>query len=176
MKPFLCLVLSVVIFLLSLAACGTTREGYRTDLAAEPLMSALTAAVSSDAGYIPAPDGFVNASAFGAEHASLLAAVDEYAIRISDRSDMNIDELGIFRVKEGYDPQAVAAITEAYLRAQQLRYRDLLAAYNPAELPKAENGRVTVCGRYVLYTLLDNTATAAAQDAFVALLRTPDTE
>ncbi len=171
MKRFFCPFLSVLILILSLSACGAAEAAYRTDLRADALMRTVTDALPTADGYVPVEDGFITPSAFGTDCQALLDATEERIICISGKSDANIDEIGILRVKNTADPAAVAAIARAYLTAQKLRYRDLLKSYNPAELPKSEGGQVLVCGRYVLYTLLGDSETATAQRTFQDALK-----
>ena len=42
----------------------------------------------------------------------------------------------------------------------------LLESYNQPELPKLDCAKVTVCGIYVFYTILDAEDTATAHNAF----------
>ncbi len=154
--------------LLSATACSAS---YRNDLTAAAVLDTAVSAVPTPDGYAAVDSSYVNASMWGADYAALLEAVSDYQIVISTRSDMNIDELGVFHVQDAADVDRVAAIVEDYLEAQTLRYKDLLQSYNPDELPKAENGKMTVCGQYILYTVLDDGATAKAHETFEGALK-----
>ncbi len=173
MKRSLCIFLFVIIILVSLCSC-THREitSVRSDIAADALMGRVIDAlsVSSDSrkdGYVAVGEGYLTESMWGDDLATITEALDEYAVCISSHADTNIDEIGIFRVKDSYDPVEIADIVRDYLHAQSLRYHDLLEAYNPKELPKADSGGdVVICGQYILYTLLDDTATSRAETVF----------
>lgn len=171
MKRSICLFLLVTVISVSLFSCrrGTVTP-VRDDLSADALMETVVGSISATAsaadGYVSVSEGYINASMWGEDYERLSEALSDYAICISGHSDMNIDELGIFLVKDDYDPVEIADIARDYLQSQCLRYRSLLEAYNPAELPKTAGGEVLICGRYVLYTLLDSTATSQAQVSF----------
>ncbi len=156
--------------LLPLCACG---KSYRNDLTAAAAMDAVEAILPTG-DYRTASDGYVSASMWGSEHQWLLDSVSDYEILLSENSDKNIDEIGIFHVKDKGNVQKVTAIVKEYVTAQQLRFKDLLASYNPDELPKTENGRVTVCGQYVLYTILSADATAKVHEEFEKFLEMAD--
>ena len=175
MKRSICFFLLVTVISVSLFSCrrGTVTP-VRDDLSADALMEAvvgsISTAASADDGYVSVSEGYINASMWGEDYARLSEALSDYAICISGHSDMNIDELGVLHVRDSYDPVEIADIARDYLQSQCLRYRSLLEAYNPAELPKAEGGEVLICGRYVLYTLLDEDATKQAHTAFRRVL------
>lgn len=168
MRRISCLFLLVII--LTTTACSHATP-IRKDIPAHDLMESvvgnlLSTPTSAARGYVAVRDGYLNASLWGEDYEFLQDALLDWAVCISEQADVNIDELGIFRVADGYDVDRVATAARAYLQAQCLRYRSLLEAYNPAELPKAEGGEVSVCGQYVLYTLLDETTTRRAHAAF----------
>ncbi len=161
--------LLAAICLFSVCACGS--HAYRNDLSSVSVLDTVTAAVTAEDGYAAVEGSYINASAWGEDYTILLEAVSDYRIVISDRADMNIDEIGVFHVENSSDVRDVERIVKEYLTAQQTRYKDLLQSYNPDELPKSENGKVTVCGQYILYTILDDDATAAAHEAFEGALK-----
>lgn len=175
MKRSICLFLLVNVISVSLFSCrrGTVTP-VRDDLSADALMEAVVGSISTTAsaadGYVSVSEGYINASMWGEDYEKISEALSDYAICISGHSDMNIDELGIFLVKDDYDPVEIADIARDYLQSQCLRYRSLLEAYNPAELPKTDCGSVTVCGQYVMYSLLDEDTTKRAHAAFRRIL------
>ncbi len=163
-RILVCLFLVTACILPLFASCGNT--AYRSDIPSAAVMDAVTAAVPAQDGYTPAGEGYINASMWGEDYQTLLDSLTDYRILISGNSAMNVDELGIFRVKDGGDLKAVTAIVKEFTEAQKLRYKDLLASYNPSELPKLDQTRVTVCGPYIFYTIFADDATDKAHNAF----------
>ena len=152
MKRISCLFLLAII--LTTTACSHAAPT-RNDIPAHDLMESvvgnlLSTPSSAARGYTEVSEGYLNASMWGEDFAFLSEALLDYAVCISDQADINIDELGVFHVADGYDVDRVAAAARDYLQSQSLRYQNLLAAYNPAELPKADGGEVSVCGQYSL--------------------------
>ncbi len=168
----LSLALALILLTLALAACGEAE--FRTDVAVPVLYKTVIAAVPSEDGYTTVSDSYINGSLWGTDYQTLLDNISEKAIVISANSAMNVDEIGIFRIKDGGDVKAATQIVKDYVKAQQLRHKSLLESYNPDELPKTENGTVTVCGQYILYTILDKGATSKARDAFTGALTVQD--
>ncbi len=161
----LLLLLSCLIPVLS--ACGGS---YRNDLTAPEVMASVEAALPVGDGYRAAGEDFITASEWGDEYTTLLDMLAEHRILLSERSDSNVDEIGILHIKSDGDMREAKAIVEAYVSAKQLRLKSLLEAYNPDELPKVENGKVTVCGQYILYTILGDSETTQAHEAFKTAL------
>lgn len=159
----------LILCLAAFVSCGGAT--YRSDLTSASVMNTVTAAIPAEDGYAATSEGYINASMWGERYQALLDAVTDYTILISGDSAMNVDELGVFRVKEGGDVKAATAIVKEYVEAQALRHKGLLEAYNPDELPKTENRKVTVCGSYILYSILGNSETAKAHEAFEAALK-----
>ncbi len=152
-----------------LTACSN--GNWRNDLTSAAVMDTVTAAVTTADGYTPVADGYINASMWGDDYQTLLDTLTDHRILISARSDMNIDEIGVLHVTADDRVADAARIVEEYVKAQTLRHKNLLESYNPDELPKTENGKVTVCGSYILYTILGDSETAAAHEAFEGALR-----
>ena len=166
----LCLLLtSVTCLAFALTACGGS--SWRDDLTSASLSGTLTAALPAGDGWAEVNDGYISSSEWGEDYQLLLDAVSDYCIHLSEQSDMNIDEIGIFHVKNSGDVKKVKAIVEDYVSAKKLRMTSLLESYNPDELPKLDAAKVTVCGSYVLYTILDASATTTAHEAFENALR-----
>ncbi len=173
MKRSFCFLLFVLLIFGSLFSCARREiTPVRDDISADALMQTVLGSLtdagrSAKDGYVPVGEHYINESMWGEDYGALSEALDDYAVCLSDHADTNIDEIGVFHVKEDYDPVEIADIARNYLRAQCLRYHSLLEAYNPAELPKADaGGDVIICGQYVLYTLLDAAATAKVQASF----------
>ena len=100
-----------------------------------------------------------------------MAKVEDHRITVSAESDMNVDEWGIFRLKNAKDAASFKSFVQTYLEGKQLRMKPLLESYNQAELPKLDCAKVTVCGSYVFYTILNAEDTATAHKAFEDALR-----
>ena len=152
------------LFLLSAVACDG--GNWRDDLTAESLSITVKAAIPAEDGWNTVSGAYISPSSWGEDYADYLALVSDYTIVISAESDMNVDEMGIFHVKDAGDAAKIKSFAESYLTAYKLRMAPLLESYNQAELPKLECAEVKVCGSYVLYTVLSAEDTAAAQNAF----------
>lgn len=138
---------------------------YRDDLTAAQLTDGVTAALPAGDGWRQVSDGYISPSSWGEDYADYLAKVSEYRIVVSENSDMNIDEVGVFVCETEKDAKTVKSFTENYLAAKTLQMTPLLKSYNPDELPKLDNATVTVMGRYVVYTILSSTDTDTAGSA-----------
>ncbi len=161
--------LLLVAVCLLLTACG--KSNYRDDLTAAAVLDSVSAVIPSESGYTAADGSYINESMWGEDYDDLLEDVANYRILLSVKSDVNIDEMGVFLVREADDVGDISRIVKEYVSAQQMRYKDLLASYNPDELPKLDNAKVTVCGRYVLYTILGESETVQAHNTFESTLR-----
>ena len=154
--------------LLSLASCGGGK--YRDDLTAAQLTDGITAALPAGDGWRQVSDAYISPSSWGDDYADYLAKVTEYRILVSENSDMNIDEVGVFVCKTEKDAKAVKDFAESYLAAKALQLKPLLESYNPDELPKLDNATVNVMGRYVVYTILSSADTTNAGSAMEKVL------
>lgn len=150
-----------------LAACD---GGYRVDLTSSEVMASVKATLPAGDGYRVAGDGFINASDWGADYQKLIDALIDRQILLSESSDTNIDEVGILRCQNAKIADDARSIVEDYLAAKKLRLTPLLESYNPNEIPKLDNARVTVCGPYILYTILSAEETGEAHEAFRSAL------
>ena len=164
MKRILLLSLTLLMILSLLTACGGNK--YRDDLTSAQVMDSIKAAIPSEEGYRQVSDAYISASMWGENYTVLLENVHDYCIIVSEKSDVNIDEVGVFHVKDSAKVAELKAIVEAYVEGQTLRFRDLLVSYNPDELPKLDEAEVEVCGNYIYYSILSEARTEAAQNAF----------
>ena len=146
--------------ILPLISCDSGK--YRDDLTATQLTDSITAALPAGDGWRQVSEAYVSPSSWGEDYADYLAKVETYRILVSENSDMNVDEVGVFLCKTEEDVKAVKSFAENYLAAKTLQLKPLLESYNPDELPKLDNATVTVMGRYVIYTLLNSADTATA--------------
>ena len=149
--------------ILPLAACNN--RSWRDDVTAADLSQSITAALPAGDGWRQVSDGYISPSSWGEDYADYLAKVSEYRIVVSENSDMNIDEVGVFVCKTEKDTKTVKSFAENYLAAKTLQMTPLLKSYNPDELPKLDNATVTVMGRYVVYTILGSADTTTAGSA-----------
>ncbi len=164
LRLFTCLLLAASM-LLSLAACGG--GNYREDLAASDVLDTVKAAATEGDDYRDTSSGYINGSAWGEDYQAFLDSLTDYRIILHKDPTKCSDEIGVFRVRdEGDNIKRATTVVKDYLKAQTLSLGEQLPLYNPDELPKLDNAKVTVCGRYILYTILDEEATVEAHDAF----------
>ncbi len=171
MKYTLRLLACALCALILFSAVACDGGSWRDDLTAESLSVTVKSALPANDGWSTVSGEYISPSAWGEDYADYLALVSDYTIVISAESDMNVDEMGIFRVKDAGDAAKLKSFAENYLTAHKLRMAPLLESYNQAELPKLECAEVTVCGSYVLYTILNAEDTAAAHEAFEKALK-----
>ena len=158
---------------LILTAVGCDGGNVRDDLTVENIRLAITPAVEKDSAWVVVDSDFISASTWGEDYEELLSMTAEYVICIASNADMNINEMGIFRFDSAADAKRAKEIVDGYLTATALRMTPLLESYNQAELPKLDNADVTVLGNYLIYTILDSTATTAVHSAFEETLTEP---
>ena len=149
--------------ILPLISCDSGK--YRDDLTATQLTDNITAALPAGDGWRQVSNAYSSPSSWGEDYADYLAKVTEYRIVVSENSDMNVDEVGVFLCKSEKDAKAVKEFCESYLAAKALQMKPLLESYNPDELPKLDYATVNVMGRYVMYTILSSADTTTAGSA-----------
>ena len=162
----LCICALCALLLLSVTACDSASGNWRDDLTSAALNDTIQAALPAEDGWEGVSDDYISPSAWGEDYADYLALVADHCITLSAESDMNVDEWGIFRLKNAKDAAEFRAFVSTYLEAKALRMKPLLESYNQPELPKLDCAEVTVCGTYVFYTILDAEDTAIAHSAF----------
>ena len=161
MIPIAALLLCLV---MAMSACST----YRDDVAVNDLTNAVLTSVSTLDGYVAADTDYI-ALEF-ANPDAISANVSEWMICAS-KSSQTVDEFGIFHVKEGGDVAAVRSEIQDYLNAMQVKLAVYLETYDPAEKDKLYNTQVYSVGNYVIYTMLSEQDTTAAQNAFKDALK-----
>lgn len=164
MKKILLLSLAVVMILTLVTACGGDK--YRNDLTSAQVMDQIKTAIPSEEGYRQVSEGYISASMWGENYTALLDNTTDHCIIVSEKSDVNIDEVGVFHVKDSAKVDELKTIVETYVEGQTLRFRDLLISYNPDELPKLDEATVIVCGNYIYYSILSEARTETAKTAF----------
>ena len=162
LRALLCLLLALSLAL-PLASCDS--GNWRDDLTSAQLCDSVTAALPAGDGWRQVSDSYISPSSWGEDYADYLAKVTDYRIVVSENSDMNVDEVGVFLCKSEKDAKAVKEFAENYLAAKTLQLKPLLESYNTAELPKLDYATVHVMGRYVMYTILSSADTTAAGSA-----------
>jgi hypothetical protein len=158
-RPLLCLLLALCLTL-PMVACDS--GSFRDDLTAAQVCNAVTNALPAEDGWRQVSENYISPSSWGEDYADYLAKVTEYRIAVSENSDMNIDEVGVFLCKSEKDAKAVKEFCENYLTTKALQMKSLLESYNPDELPKLDYATVNVMGRYVMYTILGSADTTTA--------------
>ena len=164
MKKILLLSLAVVMILTLVTACGGDK--YRNDLTSAQVMDQIKTAIPSEEGYRQVSEGYISASMWGENYTALLDNTTDHCIIVSEKSDVNIDEVGVFHVTDSAKVDELKTIVETYVEGQTLRFRDLLISYNPDELPKLDEATVIVCGNYIYYSILSEARTETAKTAF----------
>lgn len=162
LRALLCLLLALCLAL-PLTACDG--GNFRDDLTAAQVCNAVTNALPAGDGWRQVSENYISPSSWGEDYADYLEKVSEYRIVVSENSDMNIDEVGVFLCKSEKDAKAVKEFCENYLTTKALQMKSLLESYNPDELPKLDYATVNVMGRYVMYTILSSADTTAAGSA-----------
>ena len=142
-----------VIVIASLCACS---KSYSDSFSASELAAQIEVAVPVTNGYVDAEDDFVD---FNMPGASELCT--DYVVKLS-YSDVDMNEFGVFRAKSEADAKKVAELCQKYLDKAN---SGMIGDYNPTELPKIEDAKVVIYGKYVIYTVLTakdhNTANSA---------------
>jgi hypothetical protein len=149
--------------ILPMTACDG--GSWRDDLTAAQACNAVTDALPAGDGWRAVSENYISPSSWGEDYADYLEKVAEYRIVVSENSEMNIDEVGVFLCKSEKDAKAVKTFCENYLAAKALQMKPLLESYNPDELPKLDYTAVNVMGRYVMYTILSSADTTTAGSA-----------
>lgn len=162
----LCICALCAVLLLSAAACDSASGSWRDDLTAAAVSDTVKAAIPAEDGWEGVSDDYISPSAWGEDYADYMALVEDHCITLSAESDMNVDEWGVFRLKNAKDASKFKDFVSTYLEAKALRMKPLLESYNQPELPKLDCAEVTVCGTYVFYTILDAEDTTTAHAAF----------
>jgi hypothetical protein len=149
--------------ILPMTACDG--GSWRDDLTAAQVCDSVVSAIPSEDGWRAVSDKYISPSSWGEDYTDYLEKVAEYRIVVSENSDMNIDEVGVFLCKSEKDANAVKEFCENYLNAKALQLKPLLKSYNPDELPKLDYATVNVMGRYVMYSILSSSDTTTAGSA-----------
>ena len=147
-KRYIILAMILLLVALALCACSAT---YRADIGAQELTGNIISALESQSGeYYPA-DGETYAVYFDTEEA--YAAVQDCCIAYHNEGT-NVDQFGVFRVKEGQSTEPVRKMVQEYVDGQCEYLHGFASNYNQAELDKIQNQHVVVMGQYVYFGIL----------------------
>ncbi len=162
MKKFIAFAL-ILAALFTLCACsgGDTKVEYKTDVAVSDL-SEQVSAVNDSWNFIAMDENYISGA--------MKIDVSEYADYVVNINAFgtNVDEYGIFKAKDEASVAAVKEDAENYLK---FRLDTWMEEYMPEEKPKLEKAEVKVCGLYVMYAIVDDTARADAFTAFENALK-----
>ncbi len=166
-KYLICLLALTMVLTLALFGCG--QSNYTTTMSSDKVADKLLEAL--DGRYHGADADYISESRFGAGYRDLTEKCYDHIILLSDDEETNINQFGVFHVINQGDVDGIAATVTSFVEAEKLRLRDLLASYNPGELPKLEQAQVKVCGTYVFYSILSETDTSAVTAALEKALQ-----
>ena len=161
----LCVTLLLAVLLVGAVACSSH---YRSDVAAPAALDAMIASLQSgdDPEYHVADDE-TYAVYFDADEAYTL--VQDCRIAYHNEGT-NVDQLGVFRVKEGQSVEPVRRMVQTYVDGQAEYLYGFASNYQRDELDKIEGARVEVYGQYVVYTILSSADRTAATEALTAAI------
>ena len=163
MKKLIALAL-IIATIFTFCACGSdssTTVEYKTDVAVPDLAQQVIA--GNDGSTFVAMDENYIAGAMKID----VSGYADYIVQIN-AFGTNVDEYGIFKANDEASVAAVKADAENYLK---FRLDTWMEEYMPEEKPKLENAEVKVCGLYVMYAILGDTARADAFTAFESALK-----
>ena len=150
MKRKLALLLSILMLLPAFSACGGSASA---DVPVAELVTALSGTLSN-------ADKLTDA---GGDYVSGMLELDtdlfrEYVLMLQTKGT-EIDQYGIFRVRDIRDAESVASTLENYLRTMRNNWDAL--PYLPEERPKLDQAAVRTVGEYVVFTILSAEDTEA---------------
>lgn len=159
-KKIISLLLCVIMLTAVLAGCGGS--SYREDVPLAELVEVMDSAAGGS-------EAMTEASGTYFESMMKLTSQDytEACVKM-DSQGININEYGVFKTAGEAEAKALAEKLEEYLA-----YRIAIWApeYMPEEFPKLEDAQVTVCGSYLMYSILDDSGRAQAAEGFEAALK-----
>jgi hypothetical protein len=122
----------------------------------------------------------------GNEDVYYRASEDTYAVYFGDKVEYevvqdcciayhtdstNVDQLGVFRVREGHSTEPVRKMVQAYVDGQAEYLHGFAANYNRGELEKIQSSRVFVIGQYVCFSILSDEAADRFSDTVKQALK-----
>lgn len=159
LKSALLVLLAVV-----LSACSAT---YRADIGAQTLMGEVISALASESDEYYMADGDTYAVYFDTEAA--YETVQDCCIAYHNEGT-NVDQIGVFRVKEGHSTEPVRKMVQEYVDGQCEYLHGFASNYNQAELDKIQNQFVVVMGQYVCFGILSESDEATVRETIKTAL------
>ena len=156
--------LLMLLALLMLVGCGAS---YRTDVGAQALTDEVMSVLSEKDGEYYAADAETYAVYFD-ENAAYDIVQDCCIVYHSEGT--NVDQFGVFRVKEGQSTEPVRRMVQEYADGQASYLHGFASNYNQGELDKIQNVQVSVMGQYVFFSILSDADERAATDAIKAMI------
>ena len=161
----------IALFLLLslLWAVSACAQNYTSDQSAQTLLGRVTSTLSE-----------------GDEGMYVTASEDTYAVYFGDKAEYevvqdcciayhtdstNVDQLGVFRVREGQSTEPVRKMVQAYVDGQAEYLHGFAANYNRGELEKIQSSRVFVIGQYVCFSILSDEAANLFSDTVKQALK-----
>ena len=154
----------LLLLLCLLVSCGPS---YRSDVGAQALADEVISTLSEQDGEYYAADGETYDIYFG-EDAAYGNVQDGCIVYHSEGT--NVDQFGIFRVKEGQSTEPVRRMIQEYADGQASYLHSFASNYNQGELDKIQNVQVSVMGQYVFFSILSDADESAATDAIKAMI------
>ena len=164
-KALLCICL-IAAAILSVTSCGNSQ--YKDDVSIDSLSNAITNAVPEENGYTTLGNDYITLEFTGA--ADITENTSAYCV-VASTTSSNINEFGIFHVKEDGDKAKVKNAVESYVSQQTGKLRSMLEMYSADELSKLDEAKVTIYGNYVIYTIFSKEQTDVALKAVTNLLK-----
>ncbi len=141
---------TMILLLVALALCACSAT-YRADIGAQVLTENIISALESQSGEYYLADGQTYAVYFDTEDA--YSTVEDCCIAYHNEGT-NVDQIGVFRVKEGHSTEPVRKMVQEYVDGQCEYLHGFASNYNQAELDKIQNQHVVVMGQYVYFGIL----------------------
>jgi len=150
------LLITVILALSLLTACGGKTAEIRNDVAVSDISTAVASVLGGDT-LVSVPDTFYSGSM-----KMDISEFDGCDVKINSKG-INIDEFGILKAKDSSQVSAVEKTVKDYL---QMRIDTWMVEYMPEERPKLDNAEIKTVGNYVMYAILSDDGKKAAFDAF----------
>ncbi len=150
------LVLLTALLMLSLfVGCGST-EKIKNDVPVDTLATVVASALGNN-DFVAVADYY-----FEGSMKIDVSGFDGHTVMINSKG-VNIDEFGIFQVKDAADVAAAKETVETYL---QMRRDTWIPEYMPEERPKLDSAEIKTAGNYVMYAILWDEGKTTAFGAF----------
>lgn len=146
-----------------LASCAKKAD-YRDDVPTEAIAEEIRAALPQKVDYVEDDSGFTD------DYFTLSDSVYEHTVLYA-RQTNNLDEFGVYHVKEADAKELARQLREDYLAVSLERNREWYDSYIPAETPKLRDAQVRVYGSYVVYAILDKESRNTMFDTVERVLR-----